>query len=182
MPGSRRPSIVLPVPGGPASRTLWSPAAASSSARRAALLPSNLRQIGDERLLEVVAPRRAREPDLLLSPEVGDRLGEMGDGDDVDARERRLRSGFRRADEPLQARAMHSLGNRDRAGNRSYAPIQRKLADAGVLEQSRRSELMRAGQHGQRDREIEPRALLAERRRGEVDGDPVPRRPREHRR
>ncbi len=90
----------------------------------AALLPSDLRQIGNERLLEVITPRRGREPDLLLSPEVGDRLGEVGDGDDVDARECRLRSGFRRADEPFQARTMHSLGNRDRAGNRAYAPIQ----------------------------------------------------------
>ena len=39
MPGSRRASIVLPVPGGPASRRLWRPAAASSSARRARSCP-----------------------------------------------------------------------------------------------------------------------------------------------
>ena len=38
-PGSRRASIVLPVPGGPARRRLWRPAAAISSARRARAWP-----------------------------------------------------------------------------------------------------------------------------------------------
>ena len=38
-PGRRRASIVFPVPGGPASRRLWPPAAASSSARRARSCP-----------------------------------------------------------------------------------------------------------------------------------------------
>ena len=39
IPGRRRASIVFPVPGGPASRRLWPPAAAISSARRARSWP-----------------------------------------------------------------------------------------------------------------------------------------------
>ena len=56
------------------------------------LLPANLGEIGNERLLEIVAPGGVGEPDLLLAAKVRDRLGEMADRDDVDAGERRLRA------------------------------------------------------------------------------------------
>ena len=40
---------------------------------------------------------------------------------------------------------------------------------------------MRAGEQRERDREVEPRSLLPQRRRREVDGDPVAHGPRQHR-
>ena len=46
MPGSRRASIVLPDPGGPTINRLWCPAAAISSARRAAGWPHTSRRSG----------------------------------------------------------------------------------------------------------------------------------------
>ena len=57
MPGSRRASMVFPVPGGPASRRLCRPAAASSSARRARSWPRTSARSGRGRR------RRARHRD-----------------------------------------------------------------------------------------------------------------------
>ena len=63
IPGSRRASIVFPVPGGPAKSRLWPPAAASSSARRARSCPrtsarSGTSGAGAAASLAVRLPRR----------------------------------------------------------------------------------------------------------------------------
>ena len=52
----------------------------------ATLLAAHLGEVGEERLLELVAAGRCGERDVLLAPQVGDRLGEVMDRDDVDAR------------------------------------------------------------------------------------------------
>ena len=62
-----------------------------------------------------------------------------------------------------------------------HAPVERELAEAAVLEQLRRGQLVVAGEHGERDRKVEPGALLAQRGGREVDGDLRLARPREHR-
>ena len=61
------------------------------------------------------------------------------------------------------------------------AAVERELADAAVLEQPLRRELVRAGEQRERDREVEARPLLAQRRGREVDRDPVAAGPRQHR-
>ena len=88
-------------------------------------------------------------------------------GADSAAQMRRVRPG-----------AARSLGDGDRARDGPDAAVERELADAAVLEQPLRRELIRAGEERERDREVEPRSLLAQRRRREVDRDPVPGRAR----
>ena len=57
-------------------------------------------------------------------------------------------------------------------------PSSDELADAAILEQPLGRELVRAGQKCERNRKVEARAFLAQRRRSEVDRDPVPAGPR----
>ena len=80
-----------------------------------------------------------------------------------------------------QAGPAHPLGDGDRSRDRANATVERQFAHAGVLEQTGGRELMRAGEECEGDREVEPRSLLAQRRRREVDRDPVPRGPGQHR-
>ena len=181
IPGRRRPSIVLPVPGGPARSTLCSPAAAISSARRPDPAP-HLGEVGEERLLELVAARRGGERDALLAAEIGDRFA-RGGGPGMasipasaasEADSAAQRRSFRPARRAPSATAIVPATGR-------IAAVERELADAGVLEQTRRRELMRAGEEREGDRKVEARSLLAQRRGREVDRDPVPRGPRQHR-
>ena len=65
----------------------------------------------------------------------------------------------------FETRPAHSLGDRDRARHRPNAPVERELADAGMLEEPMRRELVRARENREGDGKIEPRALLAERGR-----------------
>ena len=113
----------------------------------AALLAAHLGEVGQERLLELVAARRSGERDVLLAPEVGDRLGEVVDGDDVDAGQRRLGRRLGGAEEPRQPGPPRPLGDGDRARDGPHATVERELADAAVLEQPRRRELVGAGEH-----------------------------------
>ncbi len=48
-------------------------------------------------------------------------------------------------------------------GDRTHSAVERELADRGVLGQPLGRELARRREHGERDRQVEPRALLAER-------------------
>ena len=95
--------------------------------------------------------------------------------------ERRLGRRLRRADETGQALTPRTLRDGDRACDGTDATVERELADAAVLEQPVRRELVRAGQQRERDRQVEAGALLAKRRRGEVDRDPVAAGPGQHR-
>ena len=95
--------------------------------------------------------------------------------------ERRLGRRLGSADESGQPVPARSLGDGDRARNGTHATVERELADAAVLEQPLRRELIRAGEQRERDRQVEARSLLAQRRRREVDRDPVAAGPRQHR-
>ena len=81
----------------------------------------------------------------------------------------------------LETRPSYSLRDRDRARHRANTPVERELADAGMLEEAMRGQLVRAGENGEGDRKVEPRPLLAERRRSEVDRDPIAGGPGQHR-
>ena len=88
-PGDAARASSCPVPGGPASRTLCSPAAASSRARRPRSWPrTSARSAANGSSRWSVPGGEAR--DVLLAAQVRDRLGEMTHGDGVDPRERRL--------------------------------------------------------------------------------------------
>ena len=128
MPGRRRASMVLPVPGGPARSRLCRPAAASSSARRARSCPrTSARSRGAA--ASAWASRRRQRIRLELAAQVGDRVGEMAEHDRLDACERRLCSGFRRAEHALEAHASCAFGDREDAADAAEAAVERELAD-----------------------------------------------------
>lgn len=106
----------------------------------------------------------------------------MANGHGLDTRESRLGRRFGSADEPAHAGTQRPLRNRERSRNRTDAPVEGELADGGVLGQPLGWELPGRREHGQRDREVEPGALLPERRRREIDRDPPVERPFQGRR
>ena len=124
MPGSRRASIVFPVPGGPASSRLCPPAAASSSARPGSLLAAHVSKIRQAlgRIVGLERLARLRPP---LALEIGSGLGQVVQRDRVDAREEGLGSrgrGAKQMREPLPA---GSFGRGEYARNRPHPPVQR---------------------------------------------------------
>jgi hypothetical protein len=118
----------------------------------------------------VVAPRGGRR-DVRVPQEILDGLGEMSDPDRLHARERRFLRRVRRAQHPAEPRTEGALGCRDGAGDRANPPVEPQLAYARVLLEPRERDLRRGGEDRERDGEVETGALLAERRRREVDGD-----------
>ena len=146
-----------------------------------ALLAAYLCEVGQERLLELVASRWSGERDVLLAPQIRDRLGQVVHRDDVDTRQCRLGRRLRRANKASQSLTPRTFRNGDRARYRPYATVEGELADTAVLEQPLRRELVRARKQCERDRQVEAGSLLAQRRRREVDRDPVATGPRQHR-
>ena len=151
MPGRRRASIVLPVPGGPASRRLCAPAAASSSARRARSWPRTSARSG-------VAGEAGRSP-----RQRGDRARRGGTRrrrrggapGPLDSGEGCLGRRLRCTQDPLEPRFLRPLGGHQHAADRPDAAVQRELADGGMRRALRRH-LTRRREHGQRDRESKP--------------------------
>ncbi len=174
IPGSRRASIVFPIPGGPASSRLCAPAAAISSARRARSWPRTSARSGAaaSRIASphARAPARAgrarrgstRPPRARCSTATGSTPASATSG-----------ARLRRTDEPPRARAPRSLRGDERARDRSQPPVEGELADRGVTGEAARWELPRRRQHRERDRKVEARALLAQVGRREVDDDPA---------
>jgi hypothetical protein len=97
----------------------------------------------------------------------------------LDARERDLGGGLGRADEVRQARAARAFRCDERARNRSQSSVERELAERGVPLERLQRELVGGGEHGQRDRHVEARSLLAQAGGREVHGDAPLRRPLE---
>ena len=171
--GRRRASIVLPVPGGPASRRLCAPAAAISSARRARSWPRTSARSGRRRRDAAWIRDGRRRRDLVVAAEVGDGLGEVADA--ARARSRRARpparTRRRRATRASPARA-RSLGDGERPGDRPDAPVEararrRTRAPRAAPAGSARDAASTASAIG----EVEARPLLAQRGRREVDRD-----------
>ena len=182
MPGSRRASIVFPVPGGPMSRRLCEPAAAISSARRARSWPRRSARSGTAPFSIACSSIGSNAGAPMSSAEVLDDLGEMPNGDRLDSGESRLGRRLGSADETSQSRAARSLGDRERPGDGTDAPVECELADRGVLREPLGRQLPRRSQNRQRDREVESRSLLSQRRGREVHGDAPVERPLERRR
>ena len=146
------------------------------------LLPAHLGEVGHERLLELVAAGRRRErgcPPRRAGRRPPGRDGATGttsipasaaSGADSAAQMRR----FRPARRTPSATAIVPATGRTRPSSES-SPTQACS--------SRRCgrQLVRAGEDGEGDRQVEARAFLAQRGRSEVDGDPVARGPRQHR-
>ena len=129
--GSRRPSIVLPVPGGPASRRLWPPVAASSSARRARSWPAHVGEVRRIGLGGDVGRLRRRRPQLAAK--VGDRLGQVPHRDRLDAAELRLAGRLWSTEDSLESSPSRSFRDRERAANGPHPPVERQFADGGML-------------------------------------------------
>ena len=67
-----------------------------------------------------------------LAPQVRDRLGQMTNGDRLDARERDLGCRLSRAHEALSPAASRTLSSDQRTGNRPQPPIEREFPDRRV--------------------------------------------------
>src|SRR5829696_3531760 len=111
---------------------------------------------------------------LELAAEVGDRVGEMANRYGLDSRKRRLGRRLRRAEDSVEPGAPRPLGGDQHAADGPHAPVESQLADRGVLLEPRNRNLVRGGEHRERDRQVEARSLLAQRRRREIDDDPLP--------
>ena len=114
-----------------------------------------------------------------LAAEVRDDLGEMPHGHRLDAGERRLGRRLRRADDVRQPGSPGSLRDGERPRDRPDPPVERELADRRVLGEPLGRELPRRAEDRERDRQVEARALLAQRGGREIDGDPAVDRPLE---
>ena len=77
--------------------------------------------------------RRRSRPEILLTAQICDRLGEMDDGNRLDAREAGLRRGLGGAEDAQQPLPARTVGERYRPGDRANAPVERELADDGML-------------------------------------------------
>ena len=136
----------------------------------APLLATDVREVGEVGRRARI--RRARRgDDLLLAAEVADRLRDVTHADGVDPGERRLARRVGRAQQPREPRARRTLGGRDRPADAPDPPVQPELADARVLGEPGCRELSGGCEHGERDRDVEPRSLLAQCCRREVHRD-----------
>ena len=127
-----------------------------------AFLSAYLREIGEQRRLDAcsasgsnagasISPRKY----ATTSPSVPYRNG-------LDARESGLGADSAAQTTCVEPRAASTFGDGERARDRADPPVERELTDSRVLGQPLGRELPRRAEHGERDREIEPGALLAE--------------------
>ena len=169
--GSRRPSIVLPVPGGPGEQQVVAAGGRELERAPRALLAAHVGEVGRLRLRLLVGRVDGRRPELAA--QVGDRLGEVADRHGLDAAELRLAGRLGRAEDPLEPGAPRALGDRERTAHGPDAAVERELADRRVLGEPLGRNLARRREHRERDREVEARAFLPQARRREVDRDPL---------
>ncbi len=139
-------------------------------------LAAHVRQVGRIRLDPLRRRVDRRRPELAA--EVRDRLGEVPDRDGLDAAELGLGRGLGCAEDPIEPGQPGALGDREGAANRPDAPVERELADRGVLREPFGRHLAGGCEQREPDREVEAGALLPQARRREVDRDP-PQRPLE---
>ena len=166
--GSRRASIVLPVPGGPGQQEVV--AAGGGDRQRAdragvaahvgevGLAPASSRRRG----AAPAAARAARSPRRIAA--TSRRLADAGDDEPVD--ERRLARALARDDEPGDAARARALG--DRAARRGSGAARRRATSSPKTAQRSSSaggQLLGRGEHAARGREVEARADLAQVRR-----------------
>jgi hypothetical protein len=80
-----------------------------------------------------VEVRRLCRLQVLLAAQVCDGLCEMKDRHRLDTGETRLGRRLGGAEHASQPLAAGTLGKRDRPGDRPYAPVERQLADDGMV-------------------------------------------------
>ena len=137
------------------------------------LLAAYVCEIGLRRLRHLLRRLGGRRPQLAA--QIGDRFGEVADGHRLDAAELRLARGLGRAEDPLETCAPCALRDGERATDGSDPAVERELPDGGMRRELVGGHLARGRQHGERDREVEAGALLAQPGRREVDRDPFQR-------
>ena len=125
IPGSRRASIVLPVPGRPGEQQVVRSGRGDLEHPSRALLPADVGEVGRRpaRRARAVAARAAGSGGVALAAEVRDRLGEVRER--APARRRRAptsRAGLGGADERVEPGAPRALGGRERAGTGRSRP------------------------------------------------------------
>jgi hypothetical protein len=134
-------------------------------------LPANVGEIGSAGRALAVRRQRRLGVELELAAQVRDGLGEMPDGNSGDACERSLPSRVGRAKETLDAEPPRALGDRENSADTPEAAVERELADGCRVRECAPRQLLRCREEGERDGQIESRALLAQLGRREVDRD-----------
>ena len=134
-------------------------------------LPAQVGEVRCECVLDRARVDRLERRRVDPAAQILDDFVEMRHRHRVDPCQRGLGRRLRRTDETRQPCTERTFGDGERAGNRADAPVQGELADGGVLGQALGRDLPRRPEHGERDRQVEPRPLLAQRGRREVDGD-----------
>ena len=173
--GRRLASIVFPAPGGPTMITLWPPAAATSSARLTCVLALHVAEVDVVVRLgakDGLADRPAAGAMLPLAAQELERLGQRRDRNDVDALDhRRLARIVGRQQEAAQPAARAPPAAIGSAPRTDFDPaVERQLAEDRVARASwSRRQLAGGGEHAERDRQVERRAVLLHVGRREVD-------------
>src|SRR5437588_4275137 len=94
----------------------------------------------------------------------------MADADGFDAGESRFRAGLVGAHKPLDACAARTFRDRKDAADAPQPAVEGELSARRVLRQPVAWDLPRRGKERERDGQVEPRALLLQFRRREIDG------------
>ena len=139
-------------PAAPASSRLCAPAAAISSARRARSWPRTSARSGIATSERCLVGSGSNDGASISPRRYATTSTRWRDRDRLDARERRLRRRLGGADEAAEARPARALGDGERPGDRPDAPVERELADRGVLGEPLGRKLPRRREHRERDR------------------------------
>ena len=172
MPGRRRASIVLPVPGGPTKRTLWPPAAAISSARLAVSCPLTSEKSGS-------APLKARSGGIGVAGAI------VRSPVRCSIASRKWPTGITRVPASEAAWRLFAAGSsssrtpslpaqfRDRQGaaDGAHLAVEPEFAAGHPALEGLGGEFAVGGQKTQGDRQVELVAFLAQVRRRQVDDD-----------
>ena len=136
-------------------------------------VPADVREIAQ--LVQLQAWERASRdpapPRRAAPPATEVRSPAPPDEDRLD--DRRLVDALPRHDHALQAGPQHALRHRQRPVAGPDLAVEPELAEHREALQRLRRHLVARGQDAARDRQVEPRALLAQVGRGEVHGDAV---------
>ena len=169
--GSRRASIVLPVPGGPTSSRLCAPAAAMTSASIAGAWPRTSARSGSRRRARGRAPGAAASGGRRRRAASPPSPGASHADDAQPSTSARLSRASRDDDQPGQPGALRSLGDGEGTATAPQLAAERELAEHRPVLERLGGHLPAGGQDGRGQREVEARADLAQVRRREVGRD-----------
>jgi hypothetical protein len=136
-----------------------------------ALLPAHVGEVGVEELRPPVRGRLVGRR-LALAAEVRRRLRQVPDRNRLDPGQSRLGRRLGGAEQALDPRPPRPFRRREHPADRTHATVEGELTDGRVDAEPVGRNLPRCTEHGERDREVEAGALLAQRGGSKVDGDP----------